>query len=491
MKKLAKAVSLVLVMVLLFSSCSSIELLEESTTLPITTEKESFTSDGVVALPYNPTDGINPFFAKSYENLYLCELIYDSLYELDSEYNIFGVIAQSLVVDGTVARVTLSSGFSFSDMTAVKAHDVAYSFNRAKESYAWADSLSTVLSATVISDYVIDFELAFKDIYVAGKLDFPIVKYGTANEQSSTPVGSGDYVFEGNRLLHNTNITKEILIYEIDTNESSENAFKIGETDVYFSDLSNCSFSAISGKTESVLLNNMVYLGVNSKNGALNRYVRSAIVAKLNCEDIALSSYQGHAIATKLPINPKSRVISDIFTVDTKGSLETANNILDRCGYTRYSGKVKTDGVYPLSLTLIVNEDNNYRVAAAYSIAESLEECGFGIKVITLPFEDYQQRIISGNYDLYLGEIALDGTFDLSSFFMSGSYLSKNTDTSAASATEYFRYRAGEISINEYYSAFIEDYPFIPICFRKGYIVNSIDANLNLLEMPFNLYAGL
>lgn len=492
MKRLVKVVSMLLSVILLFSSCSNVNLTEgETTTLPTVTEKKPTVSDGVVTLPFNPTDSINPFFAKSYENLYLCELVYESLYELDSEYNVFSVLATSVVVNDNVARVTLNSSFSFSDFTAVKAQDVVYSFNLAKTSYAWADSLSTILSATVVSDYVIDFELAFKDIYVAGKLDFPIVKYGTADEQTEIPIGSGDYIFKEDKLVHEMNSSKEILLYEIDTNESSENAFKIGETDVYFSDLSDCSFSAITGNTESVLLNNMVYLGVNSKNGALNRYVRSAIVTKLNCDDIALSSFQGHAFATKIPVNPESRLISEILTVDTKGNAEIANGILDRCGYTRWYGKVKTDGIYPLSMTLIVNEENNYRVATAYSIAKSLEECGFGITVEVLTFEEYEQRILAGNYDLYLGELILDGTFDLSAFFMSNSILGKNIDLTESASVEYFRYRAGEITASEYYNTFVEDYPFIPICFRKGYVVNSVDVNLNMLEMPFNLYCGI
>jgi hypothetical protein len=142
-------------------------------------------------------------------------------------------------------------------------------------------------------------------------------------------------------------------------------------------------------------------------------------------------------------------------------------------------------------MTLIVNEENSYRVASAYSIAQSLEECGFGIEVVELPFEEYEQRIIAGNYDLYLGEIVLDGTLDLSAFFSKNSVLGQNINQTESAAVEYFRYRAGEITASEYYSIFVEDYPFIPICFRKGYVASSVDVNLNLLEMPFDLYSGI
>jgi ABC-type transport system substrate-binding protein len=131
-------------------------------------------------------------------------------------------------------------------------------------------------------------------------------------------------------------------------------------------------------------------------------------------------------------------------------------------------------------------------VAAAYNIADSLKESGFQINVQPLTFADYAQRISSGNYDMYLGEVKLDGSMDISQFFKEGTNFSAGINKSEKVATEYFRYRAGEISAKEYYDIFTEYYPFVPVAFRSGYAVLSDDIkSLDLKNMPFSLYNGI
>jgi ABC-type transport system substrate-binding protein len=144
-----------------------------------------------------------------------------------------------------------------------------------------------------------------------------------------------------------------------------------------------------------------------------------------------------------------------------------------------------------LSLSLIVNVENQYRVAAAYQIADSLEEFGFKINLQILSFDEYSRRISAGEYDMYLGEVKLDGSMDISQFFTSGTPFSSGIDTNQRVATDYFKYRAGEITAAEYYETFVEYYPFIPIAFRTGYAVTSNDVTLNFERVPFSLYNGI
>ena len=358
-------------------------------------------------------------------------------------------------------------------------------------SYGWSNSLKSVISAQPVGQYAVEFTLEYKDIYVAGKLDFPIVKVGTADNENSVPKGSGDYYYSKGKLVSVLNKNKTMLLSPIGTNESAENAVNIGETDVFFNDLSDCEYSSVAGTTKDVLMNNMVYLGLNSSRGALNNYIRNAIAAKLDSEKIVLSSYQGHAAAMKLPVNPESDLAGQITQIKTEGDIKLANDIIDRCGYTRYSGKAKTNGAYTLSLSLMVNKDNKFRVAAAYNIADSLNECGFLVNVQTVSYSEYKQRIESGNYDMYLGEIKLDSTMDISMFFQESSMFSSGINANELVAKEYFRYRAGEITAEEYYDIFIEYYPFVPVLFKKGYVAMSDDVSLTLKQMPYSLYSGL
>lgn len=478
MKKSVRLISLLLCFVLCFSACKNGGETSEnqSTTVPASeNEVQNGTSAGQITLPYNSADGLNPYFAKSYENLFICKYLFKPLFGIDDDYNATPVIAEGISVNGTSAVVTIKSGVACRGSSPITAADVVYSFNMAKASYAYGGYLTNVISASVKSSNTVEFTLEFADIYTAGKLTFPVVKEGTADIQTAVPTGSGDYFYSEKRLVSVSDGEKTVELYEIGTNESAESVFKIGTTDFYFSDLSDCNYSAIAGKTENVLLNNMVYLGMNGTNGALNKYIRSAIAVKLDCEDIALSSYQGHAAAVKLPVNPESTVAGQVKAVETAGDKALADRIIDNCGYTRYSGSAKTNGSYSLSFSLIVNNDNRYRVAAAYGIADSLRESGINVRVDLLSFEDYSQRIAAGNFELYIGEIKLDGSMDISAFFKDGTAFSAGIDKTGRSATDYFRYRAGEITPAEYFAGFAEEFPFIPICFRQGFAVRSAD----------------
>lgn len=499
MKNALKIIALLLCVTMLFSACARNDVQENEFTTEETQSNVNSTEnninspkgDGVISLPYNETDGFNPYFAKSNENLYICQLLFEALFSVDKDYNMTPEIAQSIVVNGPTATVQLRADAECRGSQPINAYDVVYSFNLAKASYAWSGYLNGISGAVAKSRYAVEFALDFEDVYAGAKLIFPVVKEGTADIQTAVPTGSGDYYFLEGKLINIADASKSIRLYSIDTNKSSENAFKIGATDVFFSDLSNCEYMGITGTTAEVTLNNMVYIGLNSANGALNKYIRSAIAAKINGEDVVLSSYQGHGQAVKMPVNPNAYYYDDIFAVSTKGDTALAQKIMDRCGYTRFSGRAKTNGAYLLSFNLIVNKDNKYRLAAAYNIADSLNEIGFYVNVQALSFADYKQRITAGNYDMYLGEIKLDGSMDLSQFFLDGGTLSAGIDKSGLAAKDYFRYRSGEISAEEYYNVFAEEYPFVPVLFRTGYVVTSADVTADLSKTPFDLYNNL
>lgn len=495
MKNGLKFIALLLCVVLLFSACKKEENPQqttESTTEEImqnvVVENSAPKGDGKITLPFNESDGLNPFFVKSYENLYITQMLFDSLFVAESNYNIKNVIAKNISVNGNIATVTLRSDTYCRGSNPINANDVVYSFNLAKASYGWSGNLNGIASATVKSTYSVDFTLDYSDIYVAGKLTFPIVKEGTADIATAVPTGSGEYYFSENKLINIADSSKTISLYAISTRESAENTFKIGTTDVFFSDLSDCNYSGVTGNVQDIVLSNMVYLGLNSDRGALTKHIRSAIVTKIDTEEIVISSYQGHGVAVKMPVSPKSTIKNELTEIASKGNTELANQILDRCGYIRYSGNAKTNGAYLLTFSLIVNNDNKFRVAAAYNIADSLKEIGFLIRVEVLSYNDYQERISSGNYDMYIGEIKLDGTMDISAFFTENGFVSAGINKNEKAATEYFRYRAGEINAKEYYDIFIEEYPFVPLLFRTGYVVNSSDLTLELSEVPFSLY---
>lgn len=493
MKKALKILSVFLSISLLFCACGkqtekSADAPSESSTASGDTPSQT---NGNVRLPYNTADGINPFFAKSYENLYLTRLLYMPLFTVSSSYDAEPLVASSISISGKTASVSVKSGLKCHGSGNITPSDVVYSFNKAKTSYAFADSLKSVESAAVSGNSVV-FTSAFEDAFVALKLVFPIVKENTAELQTDVPIGSGQYYFYENKLVSTADESKSVVLTSVNTSDSSLNAYKIGNTDVYFTDLADCNYTGFYGNYTSADLNNMVYLGFNEKIGGLNKNIRSAIAVLINSDDIAKVCYQGHAIPSKAPCNPNWSVYKALTEgkLGLSGDRQKAAQIIDRCGYTRFAGKALTNGKDVLSYSLIVNADNKYRVAAAYAVADVLNQAGFYIEVKPLSFEDYSGRIASGDYDIYIGEIKLDYSMDLSQLF-----IKTQEETEEAEKTEpskvsqsYFEMRAGKISYADFYKVFVEYHPFVPLVFRTGAVFSSNNFSGVFSHFPYDLY---
>ena len=497
MDKLFKIISVFLALILLLCACGKkAEQPENTPDESLQSEDNTQTGAGTektatVRLPFNETDGINPFFAKSYENLYLVRLLYSSLFSVTSSYTPEPLVADSININGKNVTVTVKNGLECHGAANITPADVVYSFNLAKNSYAYSDSLKSIDSAAVSGNSVV-FTSNFADSLVALKLTFPIVKENTADLQSDIPIGFGEYYFYENTLVHTNGVKPTISLTFVNTAESSSNTYKIGNTDVLFDDLSDCNYTQLHGNFLSADINNMVYLGFNGNLGGLNKNIRSAIAVLLETESIAQESYQGHAIACKAPCNPNSSMFKecDAVEISLSGDKAKAEQIIDRSGFTRYAGKALTNGSYVLSFSLIVNADNKYRVAAAYTIADTLNNAGFLIEVKPLSFEDYSERIASGNYEMYIGETKLDCSMDLSEFFTEDGTLSSGIDGDKT-AKSYFDMRSGGISYADFYKTFVENYPFVPLAFRTGAVFSSNNFDGDFSHFPYDLYYGV
>lgn len=487
MKKTLKILSVLLSFTLLFCACGKQPDASEST-LPENSANVNIPNaekNGGLRLPFNEADGINPFFAKSYENLYLARLLYSSLFSVTSSYEAEPLVAASININGKNASVAVKSGLVCHGSTVITPADVVYSFNKAKASYAYSDSLKSIESAAVSGNSVI-FTSSFADTLVALKLTFPIVKENSAELQTDIPIGFGEYYFYENALVSVSGEKPTVPLTAVNTAQSSLNAYKIGNTDIYFDDLSDCTYTQLHGKFLSADLNNMVYLGFNSSMGGLNKNIRSAVAVLINSKEIAQESYQGHAVPCKEPCNPNWGQRNEEM-LPLEGDADRAEQILDRCGFIRYAGKALTDGAFVLSFSLIVNADNKYRVAAAYAVADALNKAGFYIEVKPLSFEDYSERIASGNYEMYIGETKLDYSMDLSQFFTEDGALSKGFAQEKI-AKSYFDMRSGKISYVDFYEEFIECHPFVPLVFRTGAVFCSNNFGGDFSRFPYNLY---
>ena len=68
---------------------------------------------------------------------------------------------------------------------------------------------------------------------------------------------------------------------------------------------------------------------------------------------------------------------------------------------------------------------------------------------------------------LYLGEIRLTGDMNLRPLLAGGS-ASYGIQAAGAGAAAYGQYLAGGKTLAEFVEAFVQDVPYIPLCWRKG-----------------------
>lgn len=448
-----------------------------------------------ISLPYSSGDSLNPYFATGNENLALAYLYCRPLYELKSDYSTEPALAASITSDGTRVTVILQSAV-FSDGTAVTAKDVVYSFNKAKSSVAFSQRLSNIVSASVSGSAVV-FTLGSPDSLCQNVLTFPIVKQGTAEDSASVPTGSGKFVFDGDSTLTVNQKSEvaskisKITLCDVKKLEYITNAVEIGNINYLFEDFSDGQYKRIVAQNKSVTLNNFVFLGMNTSVGALSSSaIRTAIYYAIDKEDISQSSYQGYAKSAVTVFNPDFYMLSSQELPSAKGDTAKSDTVLSKMGYNYYTKNgVKTNQTDTLAFSLLVNSENSFRLSAARKIASQLGERGFSVTVDAVDSATYRQRVLSGNYEMYIGEIKLCENFDLSPFFNGQSGLS--IDANGGFAAAYNSFKSGESDMKALNDAFFNDMPFVPLCYRMGMAAYSKGVTPDFTYAPFDIYGNM
>lgn len=450
-------------------------------------------NSAVITLPYYENDSKNPYFAASALNRALASLLCEPLYRVDASYTAHGVLADSMSSDGLTRTVILKSA-SFSDGNAVTAADVVYSFEKAKASEWYGTRLAGIASAAARGSSVV-FTLTAAAPYAENLLTFPIVRRGTADTAEAFVTGSGAFVLTADGLSKNpqkSDTALSVALLHIKNPDNLENALEIGNIDYLFTDFGNGEYTRVVAQNTFVTMNHMVYLGMNHANGALqSAAVRTAVYYAADKEATATSGYRGTAAACGLPFHPEFCKAQNLAQGGTAAEPDRAKEILKKIGYNRYDKKGKlTNGQNTLEMTVLVNSDNNFRLTAAYNLAENLNAVGFSVTVESVAYEEYTRRIAAGEFTLYLGEVKLPENLDLSVFFAGGA-LSKGLNTELPVFSEYAAFCRGERTAAQFAESFLDDMPFVPICYRAGMAAHSKAVQPDFSSAAYDIYGDI
>ncbi|MCC8022967.1 MAG: ABC transporter substrate-binding protein [Clostridiales bacterium] len=469
-----RAVCLILSVCLMGTAAACSGEPEETETTTLGDAADSLTtvgSDTVLQLSFSKSDSLNPFYAQPLGNQTLQTLIFDSLFRLDEAFAPQMLLAEEIDVDGTLVSVTIRQGVLFSDGSALTAEDVQYSYQLAKDAPAYADNLAAFSGVSVQDAYTVRFQLREDNPNAAALLTFPVAKSQTAGKAADqTPVGSGRYAVtqqEGEFVLYpNTyrddfvSNVSSIELLNVENQDSIDNALKIGNISFTYKDLSEGKTSNVNANTQKIPLLNLVYLGLNSQTLAMrSATLRRAASYAVNREELVNYAYAGYAVGAVSVFHPNSAL-----SADTEIASEKADNTAARTALSQgnYGGE---------TLTLLVNSENAFRVAAADLVAKHLNAQGFQVQVSKASFSDYEKRLKSGDYDLYIGEIRLTDDMDLSPFFSSDGAARYGIDLDGSDCVAFYEaWRSGEGDLAAFSVQFQEEMPFVPLVYRSGMV---------------------
>lgn len=464
---------------------------EEETTKLVSNAKASF------VLPYSQEDSLNPFKAKTQINRAITTLLYDSLYSVGQDFSPSAVLARSEETENGSITVTLKDSLKFSDGSPLNASDVVYSFNLAKESDRYSSLLGEIESATAITMNEIKFTLKEPDIYVRNILTFPVVNYGSGEDE--VPTGSGRYVLSKDKLSYNKEHVsgkkpkiKTIELCSLSDKINFVDSLQIGNISFIFRDLSDCDVQRAAAQSVPITLNNLVYLGINSEKGALgDKVLRQAINLAIDKEALCAQDFQGYAVRTESPFNPtwgEEKEKASVF--DQSEAVE----LLEKNGY-KYASETDTyrrdKNGRTLSLNIVVPSENEFRSDAAQSVAKYLSQIGIAANIVSLKYSSFKERVKSGKFDLYLGEVRLCENMSLSPFFTKGGKTRYGIDLKSPVISSYKKMLSGDESVFVFDKEFSKEMPFVPICYRQGIVMASNTLSDNIKSTQTDLFSNI
>lgn len=330
MKKIIKLISIILASMLFVVGCSADTKEESQSEKTITNDSE------YINLTMIRPDTINPILNTDKSVSYILNLVYDSLFEFDENYDLQPKLVDSYSVssDNKSVDINLKSGVKWHNGKSLTASDVKYTYDliKSKKESAYYELVSNISSITVSGSRSLTIQ--FKDNYAFSleTLIFPIVSKdklsGLKSDDLELPnknlVGSGAYkiktyedrdfmILEPNQDYYDFNEegnNKEIYVKLVPDTESQVQMVLSLD-----SDISNVSLANISKFTDNDNFKIEKYQGrkydyvlFNYENEYLqNLDIRKAISFSIDRSSIIKDAYSDRAKLTNFPLNSTSK----------------------------------------------------------------------------------------------------------------------------------------------------------------------------------------
>ncbi|MDR0999790.1 MAG: peptide ABC transporter substrate-binding protein [Clostridiales bacterium] len=470
---------------------------------------------GALKIPMHRPLTLNPLLNADVSVDYALKLVFEPLMTIDEQFKPSPNLGTfNFASDGLSVSITLRDGLYWSDGAPITTDDVTFSIDflrDAPDNAIYKHNIDNISPYYVIADDK-KIKLTFLQPFsgMAYQLCFPIIprhyyegETDAASDKNMKPLGNGLFVFESYDntklmilLLNSSTYRKKPYIDSIEAiivpnSESELNAFDQRVIDLVSSEIADWSKYHGNRATNIDEFNTMFYdfIGFNFKNDAFaNKKLRQALAHSMNVDDMLSVIYLGHAVRSYTPVNPASWLYEPN-TAKYDLNLDYAANLLAEAGYTSQE---------PLSLRLLVNEENMERVKICESLEQNLTRLGVNVTVDITDFDTYVSKLDAGEFDVFIGGYSISPAQELSFMLKSGdtpnifNYSDENMNkllTASFIATGSVSWQKAMSDLQIYIA---EELPVISLAFRKSAMLsdqkilgaktpveNNIFANIN------------
>ena len=449
-------------------------------------------ADSLFTLNCVKKDGFDPFSCGSLENTAICQLIYESLYITDNSFKAEPLLCESAETeDGILWSFTLKSGVKAHDGAYLTAGDAVYSLLRAK-STRWSARFKDVTSAESTGNLSFTVRLSRANMHFPALLDTPIVKK-PAEDSAGLPAGTGPYIYDAEANLlrafpgyraYASLPFGTVYLTELAGAEITKK-FQLGDVDLVYEDALAENASTIYSGHEKRRINTAVfqYVGFNTQSAAFSdARVRRAMTLAIDREYITETVMQGAASEAETVFSPELYFYSAAWEDRSEYSYRTVSAALASMGFADFDSDgllempAEGEGFSEFAVKFIVNDENEYKVAAAREIAYEIRSSGVDITLSVLPWDEYKKALSNGAFDMYYAETRLTPDFDLTSILSEKGALNygKFSDTRVENALAAYMTAEDEKSLASEAEmlSWLTDRlaPIAPVLYRSYYV---------------------
>ena len=399
----------------------------------------------------------------------LFSLLYQSLFVMNSSYEVEPQLCSAVTVSEDLSVYTIElEPAVFSDGTPLTAEDVVASLQYARESDYFRGRFDQISEVTLVNERTIRVASYVSYENLPMLLTIPIVKKDTLEQEM--PIGSGPYRVEktqsGMVLRRNTGwwchvelpITNDLITLRAFNNPAGiRDAFEFEDVGLATADPGaatyaeyRCDYELWEEETGIFL-----YLATNASSPVFsNPEIRSALAFAVDRAGILEEHYKGFGMIATLPASP--------------GSPFYHRGLASKIKYdpSKLKSAIINAGMVGQEVTLCVNNSDTVRLQVARRIAKELTGCGLVVTVVDNSTSYFRERLLAGNFDLYLGQTKLSSSMDLSEFFAPYGALSYGGMDDSVLYTLCLNALENSGNFYNLHQMVMEDGQLIPILFR-------------------------